>query len=254
MLETEAMVTGWAGERPCRSPHPAACAPSPPTRSSWPPVRASGRDRPGSSPVIGRTACTPPASCRTWCTCIMPTSAAAPSIVGAELVSWSAVLTLREAGCATVAMVSGYPRAEAYAAFRMLGRVPDERTGADPQPGGRHPRQGPGALRHRREAATPARAPPSSATRRVHRRLDPRSRAGPHRRPGDGRRDPRPCRGRRACGPAGPGCSPSATCCTRSTPPTAPLSTAATSRRAGGWLRGRDEPPERPSASAPRRR
>lgn len=44
-------------------------------------------------------------------------------IVGAELVSWSAVLTLREAGCATAAMVSGYRRVEAYAAFRTLGRA-----------------------------------------------------------------------------------------------------------------------------------
>ena len=43
-------------------------------------------------------------------------------IVGAELVSWSAVLTLRESGCTTVGMVSGYPHAEAYAAFRFPGR------------------------------------------------------------------------------------------------------------------------------------
>jgi NAD(P)H-nitrite reductase large subunit len=43
-------------------------------------------------------------------------------IVGAELVSWSAVLTLREAGCATVGMVSAYPRSEAYTVFRMPGR------------------------------------------------------------------------------------------------------------------------------------
>src|SRR5262249_48615352 len=43
-------------------------------------------------------------------------------IVGAELVSWSAVLTLRESGSATVGMVSGYPRSEAYAAFRVPGR------------------------------------------------------------------------------------------------------------------------------------
>jgi hypothetical protein len=42
-------------------------------------------------------------------------------IVGAELVSWSAVLTLRESGCATVGMVSGYPCAEAYTAFRVAG-------------------------------------------------------------------------------------------------------------------------------------
>jgi thioredoxin reductase len=44
-------------------------------------------------------------------------------VVGGELVSWSAVLTLREAGCRTVAMVTGYPRAESYAAFRWAGRA-----------------------------------------------------------------------------------------------------------------------------------
>jgi hypothetical protein len=32
-------------------------------------------------------------------------------------------MTLREAGCATVAMVSAYPRSEAYAAFRIPGRA-----------------------------------------------------------------------------------------------------------------------------------
>ena len=44
-------------------------------------------------------------------------------IVGAELVSWSAVLTLRESGCSAAAMISAYPRAEAYAVFRLPGRL-----------------------------------------------------------------------------------------------------------------------------------
>ena len=44
-------------------------------------------------------------------------------IVGAELVSWSAVLTLRAAGCRTVAMTSTYGHSEAYAAFRVAGRL-----------------------------------------------------------------------------------------------------------------------------------
>lgn len=44
-------------------------------------------------------------------------------IVGGELVSWSAVMTLREAGCATAAMVTGYPHSESYAAFRIAGRL-----------------------------------------------------------------------------------------------------------------------------------
>jgi thioredoxin reductase len=48
-------------------------------------------------------------------------------VVGGELVSWSAVMTLREAGCSTVAMVTKYDRSESYAAFRAAGpalRVP----------------------------------------------------------------------------------------------------------------------------------
>lgn len=44
-------------------------------------------------------------------------------IVGAELVSWSAVLTLREAGCRTVLMTTQYEKPEAYAAFTWPGRL-----------------------------------------------------------------------------------------------------------------------------------
>jgi len=44
-------------------------------------------------------------------------------VVGGELVSWSAVLTLREAGCATVLMATEQPRADSYAAMELLGRA-----------------------------------------------------------------------------------------------------------------------------------
>jgi thioredoxin reductase len=44
-------------------------------------------------------------------------------VVGAELVSWSAVVTLREAGCATVLMTSEFERLESYAAFNLAGRT-----------------------------------------------------------------------------------------------------------------------------------
>ncbi|MFI6453579.1 NAD(P)/FAD-dependent oxidoreductase [Streptosporangium amethystogenes] len=44
-------------------------------------------------------------------------------IVGAELVSWSAVLTLREAGCRTVLMTTSQPVPESYAAFHLPGRA-----------------------------------------------------------------------------------------------------------------------------------
>ncbi|HET7902529.1 MAG TPA: hypothetical protein VFL59_15205, partial [Candidatus Nanopelagicales bacterium] len=44
-------------------------------------------------------------------------------VVGAELVSWSAVLTLREAGCETVLMTTEHARGESYAAFRGPARA-----------------------------------------------------------------------------------------------------------------------------------
>jgi NADPH-dependent 2,4-dienoyl-CoA reductase/sulfur reductase-like enzyme len=44
-------------------------------------------------------------------------------IVGAEPVSWSAVLTLRASGCRTVLMTTEQPRIEAYAALAVTGRL-----------------------------------------------------------------------------------------------------------------------------------
>jgi thioredoxin reductase len=44
-------------------------------------------------------------------------------IVGAELVSWSAAMTLREAHCATALMISAHASPEAYAAFTIPGRL-----------------------------------------------------------------------------------------------------------------------------------
>jgi thioredoxin reductase len=44
-------------------------------------------------------------------------------VIGAELVSWSAVMTLREAGCRTVLMATRHRSPEAYAAFHICGRT-----------------------------------------------------------------------------------------------------------------------------------
>jgi thioredoxin reductase len=44
-------------------------------------------------------------------------------VVGAELVSWSAVLTLRHAGARTVLMTTEHPSPETYAAVRVPGRL-----------------------------------------------------------------------------------------------------------------------------------
>ncbi|MGV0735599.1 NAD(P)/FAD-dependent oxidoreductase [Mycobacterium syngnathidarum] len=45
-------------------------------------------------------------------------------VVGAELVSYSAVLTLKHAGCETALMTSEYPSPESYAMFNLAGRSP----------------------------------------------------------------------------------------------------------------------------------
>lgn len=45
-------------------------------------------------------------------------------VVGAELVSWSAVLTLKHAGCHTALMTTAYPSPESYAVFNAAGKSP----------------------------------------------------------------------------------------------------------------------------------
>lgn len=43
-------------------------------------------------------------------------------VVGAELVSWSAVSTLAASGCRTEALISAHPRGESYGVFRVVGQ------------------------------------------------------------------------------------------------------------------------------------
>jgi thioredoxin reductase len=44
-------------------------------------------------------------------------------VVGAELVSWSAVLTLRQAGCSTALMTTEHAHAESYAPVTLAGQI-----------------------------------------------------------------------------------------------------------------------------------
>lgn len=44
-------------------------------------------------------------------------------IVGAELVSWSAALTLRDVGCRTVLLTTEYPKPDSYVAFSVFGKA-----------------------------------------------------------------------------------------------------------------------------------
>ena len=43
-------------------------------------------------------------------------------VINAELVSWSAVLTLKQSGCNVKTLVSEYPKSESYRLFRTVGR------------------------------------------------------------------------------------------------------------------------------------
>src|SRR5262249_28456502 len=52
-----------------------------------------------------------------------PAGGARAVVVGAELVSWSAVVTLRQAGGRAVLMTTERPRPESYAAVTMAGRL-----------------------------------------------------------------------------------------------------------------------------------
>src|SRR5262245_9118450 len=123
VLETEAMVTGWAGGRSLHITSPRgvrtvtadAVVLATGARERPRPARLVPGDRPDGVYTTGQLQ-----------NLVHLHHAAVGSralIVGAELVSWSAVLTLRESGCATVGMVSGYPHVEAYTAFRVPGRV-----------------------------------------------------------------------------------------------------------------------------------
>lgn len=123
MLETEAMVTGWSGERLLQVTTPRgvrtvsadAVVLATGARERPRPARLIPGDRPDGVYTTGQL--------QNLVHLHHAKVGTRALIVGAELVSWSAVLTLREAGCSTVAMVSEYPKAEAYTVFRLPGRA-----------------------------------------------------------------------------------------------------------------------------------
>src|SRR4051794_31972068 len=121
-LDTEAMVTNWVGERRLQVTSPRGLR----TVTADAVVLATGaRERPRSARLVPGDRPDGVYTTGQLQNLVHVHHAHIGSralIVGAELVSWSAVLTLREAGCATAGMVSGYPRSEAYAVFRLPGR------------------------------------------------------------------------------------------------------------------------------------
>ena len=123
VLQTSAMVTGWAGDRTMQITSPTgrcqlravAVVLATGARERPRPARLIPGDRPDGIYTTGQLQN------------LVHLHRAQPGrravIIGAELVSYSAVLTLREAGCDTVLMTSTYPAAESYAAFRAAGRL-----------------------------------------------------------------------------------------------------------------------------------
>ena len=152
-------------------------------------------------------------------------------IVGAEHVSFSAVATLAHGGASVAGLVTELPRHQSLAAFRagaaLRYRAPVwARTAVSAIHG------------TERVESVELTELDSGRTRTVecdlvdlHRRLDPRPRAG-----GDGRlrarsRDASARSSTRRCARPAPGCSRRETCCTRPRPRTSARSTAATSPR-----------------------
>ncbi len=110
-------------------------------RSCSPPARANAHAQLGWCPATGRTACSRPGSSSSGRTCTACRSGSRAIVVGAEHVSYSAVLTLRSAGVRTVAMVTDLtapPDVRAFAAGDSLGpagaAVDRHRGRGDPRP------------------------------------------------------------------------------------------------------------------------
>lgn len=122
-IRTEAMATGWAGDRTVEITSPKGRY----SITADVVVLATGaRERPRSARRIPGSR---PAGIYTTgqlqnlVHLHHGTVGTRAVVVGGELVSWSAVVTLREAGCKTVTMVTHYPKAESYAAFTLPGRT-----------------------------------------------------------------------------------------------------------------------------------
>lgn len=123
-IRTATMVTGWAADRSLELTSPAgrerldarAVILATGARERARPARMIPGDRPGGIYTTGQLQNTVHLQHRGV--------GKRAVIVGAELVSYSAVLTLMHAGCETALMTSEYPSPESYAMFNIAGRTP----------------------------------------------------------------------------------------------------------------------------------
>ncbi|MFI5952258.1 NAD(P)/FAD-dependent oxidoreductase [Cryptosporangium sp. NPDC051539] len=120
-LETEAMVTGWTAGRALEVTSPRgrrvitadAIVLATGARERPRPARLIPGDRPDGVYPTGQL--------QNLVHLHHREVGARAVVLGAEPVSWSAVLTLRRAGCRTVLMTTEYEKSESYAAFRAFG-------------------------------------------------------------------------------------------------------------------------------------
>lgn len=123
-IRTSTMVTGWAGDRSLEVTSPSgreildarAVILATGARERARPARMIPGDRPAGVYTTGQLQNTVHLQHRSV--------GRRAVVVGAELVSYSAVLTLKHAGCETVLMTSEYPSPESYAVFNIAGRTP----------------------------------------------------------------------------------------------------------------------------------
>lgn len=123
-IRTATMVTGWAGDKSLELTSPAgreqldarAVVLATGARERARPARLIPGDRPSGIYTTGQLQNTVHLQHRSV--------GKRAVIVGAELVSYSAALTLKHAGCETALMTSEYPSPESYAVFNLAGRTP----------------------------------------------------------------------------------------------------------------------------------
>lgn len=123
-IRTATMVTGWAGDKSLEVTSPAgreqldarAVVLATGARERARPARLIPGDRPSGIYTTGQLQNTVHLQHRSV--------GKRAVIVGAELVSYSAALTLKHAGCETALMTSEYPSPESYAVFNLAGRTP----------------------------------------------------------------------------------------------------------------------------------
>jgi thioredoxin reductase len=122
-VRTQATVTGWAGERSLEVTSPqgrlridaGAVVLATGARERPRPARLIPGDRPAGVYTTGHL--------QNLVHLHHGTVGSRAVVVGAELVSWSAVVTLREAGVRTVLMTTEQPTPESYAAFTVPGKA-----------------------------------------------------------------------------------------------------------------------------------